>query len=59
LDNAPLFVLTATEHGTPPQQEKLWQTWQIDLATLSTNSVHKIVERADHAFFGSTQKRLK
>ena len=51
LGNTPLFVLTATEHGTPPQQEKLWQTWQIDLATLSTNSIHKIVEGANHASF--------
>jgi hypothetical protein len=51
LGNTPLFVLTATEHGTPPEQEQLWQNWQIDLATLSTNSVHKIVEGADHAAF--------
>lgn len=51
LDNTPLFVLTATEHGTPPNQEQLWQNWQIDLATLSTDSVHKIVEGADHASF--------
>jgi len=51
LDNTPLFVLTATEHGTPPKQEQLWQNWQIDLATLSTNRVHKIVEGADHASF--------
>ena len=49
LGNTPLFVLTATEHGTPPEQEQLWQTWQIDLAALSTNRVHKIVEGADHA----------
>jgi hypothetical protein len=27
------------------------QTWQIDLAALSTNSLHKIVEGADHASF--------
>lgn len=51
LGNTPLFVLTATEHGTPPEQEQLWQNWQIDLATLSTNSIHKIVEGADHASF--------
>jgi hypothetical protein len=43
--------LTATEHGTPPEQEQLWQGWQIDLATLSTNSIHKIVEGANHASF--------
>lgn len=51
LDNTPLFVLTATEHGTPPKQEQLWQSWQTDLAALSTNSVHQIVEGADHASF--------
>ena len=51
LGNTPLFVLTGTEHGTPPKQEQLWQTWQIDLATLSTDSVHKIVEGAEHASF--------
>jgi pimeloyl-ACP methyl ester carboxylesterase len=47
----PLFVLTATEHGTPPEQEQLWQNWQMELAALSTNSVHQIVEEADHAAF--------
>lgn len=51
LGNTPLYVLTATEHGTPPEQEQLWQTWQIDLAALSTNSLHKIVDGADHASF--------
>lgn len=51
LDNTPLFVLTATEHGTPPKQEQLWQSWQSDLASLSTNSVHQIVDGADHASF--------
>jgi pimeloyl-ACP methyl ester carboxylesterase len=51
LDNTPLFVLTATEHGTPLKQEQLWQGWQIELASLSTNSVHQIVDGADHASF--------
>jgi|SRR5688572_27545900 len=51
LDNTPLFVLTATEHGTPPKQEQLWQGWQTDLASLSTNNIHQIVEGADHASF--------
>jgi hypothetical protein len=27
------------------------QSWQIDLAALSTNSLHQIVEGADHASF--------
>lgn len=51
LEDTPLLVLTATEHGTPPKQEQLWQDWQIELASLSTNSVHQIVEGADHASF--------
>jgi hypothetical protein len=51
LNNIPLFVLTATEHGTPPEQEQLWQSWQTELAALSTNSVHQIVEGTDHASF--------
>ena len=50
-DNLPLFVLTGTEHGTPPDQEELWQAWQKDLALLSTNSVHQIVTGANHANF--------
>jgi pimeloyl-ACP methyl ester carboxylesterase len=50
-DNIPLFVLTATEHGTSPKQEQLWQDWQNELASLSTNSVHQIVDGADHASF--------
>ena len=36
---------------TPPKQEELWQSWQIDLAALLTNSLHQIVEGADHASF--------
>jgi pimeloyl-ACP methyl ester carboxylesterase len=50
-DNIPLFVLTATKHSMSPEQEQSWQGWQTDLASLSTNSVHQIVEGADHASF--------
>jgi hypothetical protein len=35
----------------PSSQEQLWQGWQTDLASLSTNTVHQIVEGADHASF--------
>jgi pimeloyl-ACP methyl ester carboxylesterase len=49
LGDLPLFVLTGTEHGTPPDQEELWQSWQKDLAMLSTNSVQQVVTGADHA----------
>ena len=49
--NLPLVVLTATEHGTPPEQEELWQSWQTELASLSANSVHQLIEGADHASF--------
>jgi hypothetical protein len=51
LNNIPLIVLTATEHGTPPEQEQLWQSWQTELTSLSTDSVHQIVEGTDHASF--------
>jgi pimeloyl-ACP methyl ester carboxylesterase len=51
LNNIPLFVLTATEHGTPPEQEQLWQDWQTELTALSINSVHQVLEGADHASF--------
>lgn len=51
LGDMPLFVLTATEHGTPPEQEQLWQGWQNELALLSTNSVHQVVPDTNHASF--------
>jgi pimeloyl-ACP methyl ester carboxylesterase len=47
----PLFVLSATVHGTPPEQEALWEGWQKELALLSTNSVHQVVAGANHAAF--------
>ena len=50
-DHMPLFVLTATEHSMSPEQEQSWQAWQLDLALLSSNSVHQILEGADHASF--------
>jgi pimeloyl-ACP methyl ester carboxylesterase len=49
LGDMPLIVLSATEHGTPPEQEQLWRSWQIELASLSTNSIHQTIEGADHA----------
>jgi hypothetical protein len=51
LGNKPLFVLSATNHGTPPDQEKLWQNWQNELADLSTNSMHQVVDGAEHDTF--------
>src|SRR5687768_9829378 len=59
LDDLPLFVLTATEHGTPPEQEQLWQAWQNELASLSTNSVHQIVTGANHASFWLDPETVK
>jgi pimeloyl-ACP methyl ester carboxylesterase len=59
LDDIPLFVLTATEHGTPPNEEQLWQGWQVDLASLSTNSLHQIVEGADHDSFWRDPEMVK
>ena len=49
--NIPLYVLTATEHSMTPEQEQSWQGWQVDLASLSTNNIHQIVDGVDHASF--------
>jgi hypothetical protein len=51
LGDRPLYVLSATEHGTRPAQEQLWQGWQAELPLLSANSVHQVVTGADHAAF--------
>jgi pimeloyl-ACP methyl ester carboxylesterase len=59
LDNTPVFVLTATEHGTPLKQEQLWQDWQAELASLSNNTVHQIVHGADHASFWRDTETVK
>ena len=48
LGDLPLFVLTATDHGGPADMEQLWQGLQNELAQLSTNSVHKVLEGAHH-----------
>jgi pimeloyl-ACP methyl ester carboxylesterase len=47
----PLAILTATEHGTPAAQEQIWQAWQAELVSLSTNSIQQVVDGADHASF--------
>jgi pimeloyl-ACP methyl ester carboxylesterase len=49
LGDRPLYIVTTTDHGTPPEQEQLWQAWQQELTALSTNSVHQIVAGANHA----------
>jgi pimeloyl-ACP methyl ester carboxylesterase len=49
LGDRPLYIVTATDHGTPPEQEHLWQAWQQQLTSLSTNSAHQIVAGANHA----------
>jgi pimeloyl-ACP methyl ester carboxylesterase len=48
LGDLPLFVLTATDHGGPAEMEQLWQGLQNELAQLSTNSVHEVLEGARH-----------
>ena len=48
LGSIPLLVLTATDHGTPPDLEQLWQGWQTGFTALSTNSVQRIVTGATH-----------
>ena len=45
----PLYVVTATDHGTPPDLELLWQGWQTGFTALSTNSVQRIVPGASHS----------
>lgn len=52
LGDIPLMVVTATDHGFPPDiagaLEAQWLTMQNELAALSTNSAHQIVEGATH-----------
>jgi pimeloyl-ACP methyl ester carboxylesterase len=48
LGNLPLFILTATDHGGPAEMEQAWQGLQNQLAGLSTNSVHKVLDGARH-----------
>lgn len=48
LHDLPLFVLTATDHGGPAEMEQTWQGLQNQLARLSTNSAHKVLEGARH-----------
>jgi pimeloyl-ACP methyl ester carboxylesterase len=48
LGNLPLFVLTATDHGGPADMEQTWQGLQDELAQLSTNSAHKVLDGARH-----------
>ena len=48
LGNLPLFVLTATDHGGPADMEQTWQGLQNELAGLSANSVHKVLDGARH-----------
>jgi len=48
LGNLPLFVLSATDHGGPAEMEQAWQELQNELAQLSTNSVHKVLDGAHH-----------
>ncbi|MEZ4869488.1 MAG: alpha/beta hydrolase [Caldilineaceae bacterium] len=52
LGNLPLLIVTATDHGFPPnvatELEAQWLTLQNELAALSTNSEHQIVGGANH-----------
>jgi pimeloyl-ACP methyl ester carboxylesterase len=49
LGRLPLVVLSATEHGAPIGMEELEAELQRELAALSVNSVHHIVQGADHS----------
>jgi pimeloyl-ACP methyl ester carboxylesterase len=52
LGSLPLAVLTATDHGYPPERaahmEQFWRSLQSELAALSSNSVHQIMEGTTH-----------
>jgi pimeloyl-ACP methyl ester carboxylesterase len=48
LGSMPLVVLTATDHGFPPDTEQLHQQLQTELAALSSNSCHQVVQGATH-----------
>jgi len=48
LGDIPLFIVTATDHRTPPALEQLWQDWQKGFTALSTNSVQRVVNGATH-----------
>jgi pimeloyl-ACP methyl ester carboxylesterase len=60
LGNIPLFVLTASDHGTPPDLEQLWQGWQTGFTALSTNSVQRVLPGATHSsiIYDSTDARV-
>jgi pimeloyl-ACP methyl ester carboxylesterase len=59
LGDMPLFVLTATDHGTPPDLEQLWQGWQQGFTALSINSVQRIVNGATHVSLIFDEKDAK
>ncbi|HEX2989644.1 MAG TPA: alpha/beta hydrolase [Anaerolineales bacterium] len=44
LGDIPLFVLTATGHDF----EQLWQGWQTEFTSLSTNSIQRVLSDATH-----------
>jgi pimeloyl-ACP methyl ester carboxylesterase len=48
LDDRPLAVLTATEHGLPAEAEQLHQILQAELLSLSRRSVHRVINGATH-----------
>lgn len=58
-DDLPLAVLSATVHGTPASEEQVWQSWQAEMASLSSNSILHVVDGADHASFWRDPETLK
>jgi pimeloyl-ACP methyl ester carboxylesterase len=55
LGDLPLAVVSATEHGMPPELEAYTMGLQHELAALSTNSRHDIVTGADHGSLVAVQ----
>ena len=58
-DDLPLAVLSATVHGTPAAEEQLWQSWQTEMVSLSSNSTLHVVDGADHASFWREPETVK
>jgi pimeloyl-ACP methyl ester carboxylesterase len=48
LGNRPLVVVTATEHGFSAETERLHQSLQAELVSLSARAVHRVVSGATH-----------
>jgi pimeloyl-ACP methyl ester carboxylesterase len=60
LGDIPLFILTASDHGTPADLEQLWQGWQTGFTALSTNNIQRVLPGATHGslLYDSTDAKV-